>query len=267
MTKPGWHAANAPHKTRTVIASKAMALAIVERIAKKHQMTVAAALCVRRDRFSVACRAEIAWTLKDELDWAQRPTGKLLGITQPAVRKLLGYHEMSLRRSNNVLPAETIKALAVISGDDLRRRLAEAESRAAYLQGELDRLTGASITHRLAESFGLNNKLRCALVLGILAEAYPRAVSPPDLVELYDEACERLNYGARRGASFNLITKNIAALRESFLELGYPDPVVSSEGSSGMQRRLTDEAAVLLHEAVGAPRLSALKIEPKGMAA
>lgn len=247
--------------TRTIIASKAMALAIVERIAKKHQMTVAAALCVRRDRFSVACRAEIAWTLKDELDWSQRRSGALLGVTQPAVRKLLGYHEMSLRRANNVLPTETLRALAVVSGDEAKRRLADAESRIAYLQSELDRLTGASITHRLADAFGLGNKLRCALVLGILAEAYPRAVNPPELVELYDEACERLNYGARRGASFNLITKNIAALRESFLDLGYRDPVVSTESSSGMQRRLSDEAAVLLHETVGTPRLSVLKLE------
>lgn len=256
-----------PHAKRTVIASKAMALAIVERVAKKHQMTPAQALCVRRDRFSVACRAEIAWTLKEELAWAQRRIGSLLGITQPAARKLLGYHEKSLTRANNVLPTETLRALAAISGDEAKRRLAEAEGRIAYLQGELDRLTGASITHRLAEKFGLGNKLRCALVLGILVEAYPRAVNAPELVELYDEACERLNYGARRGASFNLITKNIAALRESFLELGYPDPVVSSEGSTGMQRRLTDDVATLLHEAVGAPRLSALKIEPKGMAA
>lgn len=249
-----------------VIASKQFALAIVERIATKHQLTTAQALCVRRDRYAVACRAEIAWALKNELGWSQRAIGGLLGVTQPGARKLLGYHEISLRRANNLLPTETLRAIALIGADEGKRRLADAEGRIAYLQAELDRLTGASLTHRLAENFDLTGKIRCALVLSIIAEAYPRAVNAPELVELYDEACERLNYGARRGASFNLITKNIAALREKFAELGYADPILSSEGSFGMQRRLTDEAARLLYDTVGAPRLSQLKTM-KGMAA
>jgi len=253
-------------KPAKVIMSKQLGLAIVERIALKHQMQPSQALCARRDRYAVACRAEIAWALKEELRWSQRMIGTLLGVTHPAVRKLLGSHEISLRRANNILSTETLKAIALIGADESKRRLADAESRIVYLQAELDRLTGASLTHRLAAIFDLTGKIRCALVLSIIAEAYPRAVNAPELVELYDEACERLNYGARRGASFNLITKNIAALREKFAELGYADPISSTEGSFGMQRRLTDDAARLLYETVGAPRLSQLKTM-KGMAA
>lgn len=245
---------------KKIIASKAMALAIVERIAKKHDMDIKIALCARRDRYSVACRAEIAWTVKDELAWSQRSIGGLLGLSHTAVRKLLGFHEKSLRRANNVLPAETLRAIASISADDVKSRLLDAENRNAYLQAELDRLTGASLTHRIAESFGLKGKLRCALVLAIVAEAYPRSINTPDLIELYDDACDRLNYGTRRGASFNLIAKNVAALRARFAELGYTDPIESSEGSFGLQRRLTDRAASLLNEIVGAPRLSQMGV-------
>lgn len=242
-----------------VITSPDMAMKIVERVAAKHDLVVTKVLCAKRDRHAVACRAEIAHCLKIELNWSARRTGDLLGITHPAVRKLLGSHQIAMRRELRVLPAATLRDLASISADETRRRLADAEGMILYLRGEIDRLTGASISQRLAECFGLEGKLRCAITLGIVAEAYPRQVSAPDMVELYDEACNRLNYGARTGANFNLITKNIAALREHFASLGYADPIASTEGSPGMYRRLTDEAALLLNNLTGTPRLSQLK--------
>lgn len=244
---------------KKAIASKKLALSIIERVAAKHQLPVQHVLCARRDRYAVTCRAEAAWVIREDLGWSQRDIGSFLGVTQPAARKLLGYHEIAMRRANNVLPTESLRAIALISTDEAKRQLADAQIKLAYLQSELDRLTGASITQRVAESFGLESKIRCAIVLSIVAEAYPRAVNAAEIVGLYDEACERLNYGAQRGASFNLISKNIAALRERFEELGHPDPIASTEGSFGMQRRLTDDAAALLNRMIGAPRLSQLE--------
>lgn len=244
---------------RGAIMSQQRAMAIVERVAVKHDLTVAVALCSKRDRYAVACRAEIATVLKGELGWSQERTGALLGVTRPAVGKLLGFHKVAERRARHSLPPVDLVAIASLDRDALKGRLVDAEAMIAYLQGELDRMTGASVTHQLAESFGLDSKLRCAIVLAILAEAYPRAVPSTDLTERYDDACARLNYGNCAGTSTNLVTKNIAALRDHFAELGYADPVVSSDGVNGKMRALSADAARLLNERVGVPRLSQLK--------
>lgn len=249
--------------TRTVIHSQRRAMEIVERIVAKHELTVSVALCARWDRYARDCRAEIAWTLRDELRWSTRRSGSLLGCSARNVCDLLTSHEIALRRAKNILPAADLRALAEISKDDLRQRVADVEADNAMLRAEIERLTGASLTHRLARLFGLENKLRCAIVLAIVVEAYPRHVTSMDIVELYDEACDRLNYGARNGATANLITKNIAALRDHVATLGMADPIESFEAHSGLARRLSDAAAEYLHVEVGAPRLSQLKADAR----
>lgn len=242
--------------SKRVIASKTRAMEIVERMALKHDLPVATALCAKRDRYARACRAEIAWALKRELNWSSRRSAALLGVTFKNVCVLLKTHEIAMRRAKNVLPVTDLQALAAIEADELRRRLVESQDLIAHLQGELDRLTGATLANKIAARFGLENRLRCAIVLAILVEAYPRSVPSNLLTELYDEACDRLNYGSRNGASADLIKKNFSSLREHFAELGLACPVDWDDAGA---RRLTDAGAELLHEAVSAPRLSQLK--------
>lgn len=242
--------------TRRVILSKERALAIVEAIAVKHDLAVRVALCSKRDRYAVACRAEIAHELKAQLNWSTRQTGDLLGVSSPAVCKLLGLHEIAIRRAQRSLPVSDLKALDALGSDALKLRLVNAESMVAFLQGEIDRLTGAGLIPRLAASFQLENKLRCAIVLAIVAEAYPRAVGLSDMIEFYDVACERLNYG-RGSASANLITKNISHLREHFRDMGLPDPISTGDSRLGT-RALRDDVAQLMHDRLGVPRLSQL---------
>jgi len=246
-----------PARPRRVILSQRRAMEIVERVAAKHELSVAVALCSRRDRYAVACRAEIAWTIREQLNWSLRRIGQLLGVSHEAVRQLLDCHKIALRRARRSLPPTDLAALAAMDRDALRRRVAELEEMNAYLQSELDRLTGAGLVPTLAQEFGLENAQRCAIVLAILAEAYPRAVSMNHMIELYEDACDQLNYGARQGATSNLVAKNISDLRERFAQQGLPDPVSLSEGNN---RSLSHEAAQVLYERTGTPSLTRLRL-------
>lgn len=230
----------APSKPRAVIASKARAAAIVERVAEKHAIGTATLLCARWDRFVMIARAEVAAALRDELNWPQRMIGEHIGCSQPNVRKLFSFHEKYARRVSAIVP------------------VADPEGRVRDLERELQRLSGIYTAERLAQHFDL--QLRCAIVLAILAEAYPRYVRGEAMLRLYDEACDELGYGARNGANANLITKNLTAMSEALAKLGMTPAY--ERGPFAESRRLTDVAAEWLYERTGPsplPRRSAIE--------
>lgn len=245
-----------------VIASRSRATQLAERIAEKHDMEVRTMLCARWDRFAIAARAELASELKASLGWSQRRIGEYLGCTHPNVRKLFSYHEMTVKRAKRWLPKADVHALLAVEADERLLRAMDAEERAAEAEAELRRLSGVDIVLRLAEALDIRH-LRCAIVLAIVCEAYPRTVLGADMIRYYDEACERLDYGDRNGSTFGLLAKNVGKLREHFVECGWPVPIAASASSArdslAGARRLEDDAAKWLHERLGMPRLSQMQ--------
>lgn len=223
---------------RRVIASRARAAQIVERIAEKHALTTTQLLCAKWDRFAVVARAEVAHALRSELKWSLRVIGEHLGCSHTRVRNLLGFHENTHCRFTR---------LAAVTGSDARVR---------ELEAELQRLSGTYLAERCVQALGL--RLRCAIVLSILAEAYPNHVRGPALLALYDEAREHFGYGgtdgSRIGATTGLLTKNTADLAAHFSGEGWPSP--SEVGPVPGSRRLTAAAAEWMHVRIGAPKLS-----------
>lgn len=245
------------NQSRRVIASKSRATAILERVAQKHDMTVQTLLCARWDRYAIAARAEVATELSHKLKWSQRAIGSFIGCSHPNVRKLFSYHERHVRRAHNLLPETDVVALATVREDMRLQRALEAEERAAFAEAELERVTGVKLAVRLADALG--GPVRCAIVLAIVVEAYPRLVLGEEIIEHYDEACARLSYGDQKGASFNLMAKNVAHLRDHFVERGWPVPIPYNDSQMRGARRLTDEAAIWLHERFDAPRASQIE--------
>jgi len=247
--------------THRAIASLSRAHTIVEAVAVKHGIDVHTLHAGGRSRFVVEARGEAAFELMHKLGWSQRRIGECLGCSQPNVRKLLGYHKQNLERGGRFLPAADIHALLAISNDDRLARAVEAEERAAYAEGELHRLNGSALSLRFADALDISY-MRCAIVLAIVAEAYPRVVLGDAMVEHYDEACAALGYGFKRGANFHLLTKNVAHLREHFAAKGWPSPIPASTDTTremAGSRRLSDECAAFLHERLNAPKLSQMQ--------
>jgi hypothetical protein len=248
---------------RGVITSKARACEIVETVAAKHDLPVQTVLCARWDRYAIAARAEIASELSTRLNWSTRRIGAHIGCTHANVRKLFGIHKLNMKRGARWLPAADVHAIVSIRNDERLMRMVEAEERAAYAEAELARLTGDNLAVIYADALGLTHRLRCAIVLAIVAEAYPRLVLGAELIEHYDEACVKLGYGDQKGANFNLMTKNVAHLREHFEAQGWPAPINITKGYTPRElvgsRRLTDEGAEFLHERLGAPKLSQIE--------
>lgn len=231
-------------------------------MAAKHGVTVQFLTCARRDRFAVAARAEAAHELTHQLKWSLRRVGEHIGCTHQNVCQLLACHKINQARGLRFMPAADLRALAAVSGDERLARVRDAEERAAYAEGELTRLTGANLALRMADALGLLQRVRCAIVLAIVAEAYPRVVLGAELIEHYDEACERIGYGNRQGANANLITKNVAHLRGHFAANGWPEPLfIKDELTRTLTgaRRLSDGAALFLHERFDAPRRSQIE--------
>lgn len=210
------------------ILSEARALSIIEGVAKRHGTNVEAVICTAWDRDSVLARQEIACRLRDELGWPQRRTAELLGCSPARVCSLIREHEISVERARRLLGVT-----AVVRGVD-EDRLAEAEARVRELEEELDRLTGSHAAMQVAEALRLYDprtptddpkaqlSLRLGITLSILMEHYPRPVTGEALVSLYDEACERLNYGTMRGATNNLIAKNVGQINQCFEGRAWP---------------------------------------------
>lgn len=226
---------------RRVIASKARAAAIIEGIADKHSLPVQTLLCAKWDRFAMIARAEAAHALVAQLNWSIRGVGAHLGCSHTNVRKLLGFHEKSARR--------IVRLVSIQCADEV------AVARVRELEAELQRLSGTYLSEKLASR--LDVPLRCAILLSILIESYPRYVRGPALLQLYDDACEKLGYGARNGANFDLVTKHACDLAAAFKAGGWPVP--SEVGELKGSRRLTDACAVWLSEGFGAPRRSVIE--------
>lgn len=247
---------------RRVVASRSKATALVEQIAAKHGVTVHAVMLVRWQREAVAATAEVAFELKHKMGWSLRAIGQFLNRNHNGVCTLLTVHEKNMRLARRFMPTASAHALVQIEGDARLTRMVDAEERAAYAESELSRLSGNIVVH-LAETLQLGNRLRCVILLAVIAEAYPRTVPGPDLLELYDEACERVGYGTRRGVTFNLMTKNVQHLREHFVKMRWPDPLhVAERGSleaATGARRLTDGCARFLHARLGVPKLSQIE--------
>lgn len=228
-------------RQRTVITSKARAAAIVERVAEKHRLKVAVMLCAKWDRFAVLARAEAAHALKHELGWSIRMIGGYLGYSHTRARKLLAFHEKWVRRAPVIVPTP------------------DPDGRIRELEAEIARLAGTYLCEQMAKKFDL--RMRCAIVLSIMSEAYPRYVRGPAILELYNEACEVLGYGqAQDGATHNLIAKNIGDLDKQLREVGFDGKGVMEVGDLPSSRRLTDEAAQWLYEQIGAPKLSQIEL-------
>lgn len=255
---------------RRVIASQARAARIVEDVAAKHGLKVTYVVCAAWQRDAVLARAEIAHRLTEELNWSLRAIGAHLGCSHSRVCSLLTEHKKWTEKARRLLPLADIHALAAVEGDARLTRAKEAEERAAFAEAELARLTGAELAPRLAENLGLGHRLRCAIVLAIVAEAYPRIVLGPELLERYDDACERMGYGFQRGSNFHLMTKNVAHLREHFEAQGWPSPLIAGDPLTVRMvgaRRLDDRCAVFLHERLDAPRASQIALAAEGRSA
>lgn len=226
------------------------AMKIVERVAAKHHLSVATALCAKRDRYARICRAEIAARLKGDLGWSPYKIGPFLGSTPKNAYDLLGLYNLEKKRAHRVLAVDDIRAIAELERDRMREELAEARYEIAYLKGELERLTGASLVHRMASVLGVE-KLRLCIVLAILTEAYPNRVMSDQMIDLYEDACIKLNYG-RTEPTPQLITKNVYDLRAHFTAQGWVDPIISTENGT---RVLSTDGARWLYERIGAPSL------------
>jgi hypothetical protein len=247
---------------RRAITSRAKALEITEQIAAKHGLSVHQVVSARWCRQTAVATGELAWELRHKMGWSYRAIGEHLGRPHPSVRKLLSSHKMRLHLARRILPVDQAVAIAALDTDVRAQRLLAAEALAAHHESELRRLSGAAAPE-VARALGLERKLRCAIVLCIVIEAYPRYVTGNDLVELYNEQCDVLGYGSRRGASLNLMTKNVQNLREHFIEAGWPEPIPSIERGSIEDaigaRRLTEKGARFLNKKLGIPRLSQLE--------
>lgn len=226
-------------KRRTVIASKARAAQIIERVAEKHRIEVSTMLCARWDRFVAIARAEAAAGLRDDLGWSLRMIGEYLGCSHESVRQLFTLQQKYARRASLIHPVPDV------------------DGRIRELEAEVARLSGTYLCERLAVKFGL--QMRCAILLAILAEAYPRYVRGPAILQLYDEACETIGYGHQSGATYNLIAKNASHLNTRMRELGAGADVASVIKELPGARRMDDAAAAWLSDQCGAPKRSQIE--------
>lgn len=225
-------------KPKRAIHSRARAAALIEQIADKHRIGVNTMLCARWDRFAVLARAEAAHGLVEQLGWSLRAAGDYLGCSHENVRQLLACHKSTAPRIAR-----------------LGAQVSDPDGRIRELEAELARLSGSFLCEKLSEQFAI--PLRCGILLAILVEAYPRYVRGPAILQLYDDACERLGYGWGKGSNFNLMTKNAQHMHESLRSAGAP--LASEVGDTPGSRRLTDAAAEWLHARCGAPRLSQIE--------
>lgn len=219
------------------IVSSARTAAIIEEVADKHGLEVRTMLCAAWRRDMVLARGEVAYRLRTELKLPWRAIGAKLGISHERGRQLFAGHKKREAQARLFAPVP------------------DPEGRIRELEAELQRLSGTYLSEKLASQ--LNVPLRCAILLSILIEAYPRYVRGPALLQLYDDACEKLGYGARNGANFDLVTKHACDLAARFKESGWPAP--SEIGELKGSRRLTDGAADWLSQHFGAPRRSVIE--------
>lgn len=227
--------------SRKVIVSPARAQEILEEVAARFDLSADTVRHAKRDYLARTARGEIAWRLKSDLNWSQRRTAEYLGCCKTTVHTLLHNRQRILGAFQDRVAQE--HKLFLQSPEALE--LTE-------LREKLRRLCGADLAEQLTE--GLNVPKRCGIVLAMLAEAYPRALSIEAMCELYDDACARLQYGFKRGADRELIRKNVSDLNREMMAQGRAAPIELAPAVGG--RRLTDEAAKTLSASYGVPRAS-----------
>lgn len=240
--------------TRAMIASVDRALAIVERVAAKHGMTAAGLVSTRYNRAVVLARGEAMDALAKELRWSYQRAAELTGLS---VSRLHSAHTEWKGVQANIeryLP-DTVA--------DLRAQLDAAEAARQDAERRLAAMLGAESVDLFVSELQLLP--RAAIVLTVLAEAYPKHVRDEQVLNFYDAACVRMNYGLRNGATKELMWQNFTALRRAFAERGWPNPV--SVGPMINTRVLSHEAAVVLHERIGVPSKTQIANCPQGIAA
>lgn len=244
-----------------MIASEQRALEIVERVADGHSLTVAQLLAQPFKRATVLARGELVDGLTGELGWSFERTAAFLGCAPSTAHSAKSEWKKAQAIHKRFLPAEAVLQIAALDQHEARRAAADATTRVRELEAKLDELAGATLAEKLRDELGL--KMRCAILLAIVIEHYPRQVRELSIFALYDHACVKLNYGFRSGATRDLMFKNAQALKDHFIERGWPEP--SRPGNMPGSRVLTQSAAQWLHDRIGSPRLS--QIAAQGVAA
>lgn len=200
-----------------------------------------------RNALARMARGETAHMLGAELGWSAKRIAALIKCSASHVRALQRERAKLLAGFQNRAIDEHQTEFAAMDAEELALQVRE-------LSEKLARLTGADLADEFAEAYKLPR--RCAIVMAILARAYPRAVSVDTLCELYDDACQRLSYGCQRGADRELIRKNVSDLNRAMLAQGLPMASEIAPETSG--RRLTEKAAALLSASHQTPRQSQL---------
>jgi len=240
--------------SRPLIASVDRALAIVERVAAKHGLTAAGLVATRYSRAVVLARGEVMHTLNAELGWTYQRAAELTGLSVSRLHSAVSEWKGVQANIERYLP-DTVA--------DLRAQLYAAEAARQDAERRLAAMLGTESVDLFVSELQLVP--RAAIVLTALAEAYPKHARDEHILNFYDAACVRMNYGLRNGATKELMWKNIEALRRSFAERGWPNPV--SVGPMINTRVLSHAAAVVLHERVGVPSKTQIANCPQGLAA
>lgn len=223
-------------------APRSKAMAIVQRVAQKHHLSVDVMLTTKRNIQIAWARAEVAVALQEEAHWSTRAIASVLNCSQPAARKLLGSHENAKSRARLLLSVDELSKLSLVERDDVLMRNRQLEQ-------ERKTLSGQHMADVLAQE--LNLLLRCSIMLAMLIEHHPKALRIETAITLYDDACEALNYGYQRGATESVIVKNLSSLNRTFAERGWPK--VSTTGSVVGTRTLTAECAAWLDSRLTSP--------------
>ncbi len=240
--------------SRRCITSPARAAEIVEQVAQRFDLSPETIMTAKREYLARTARGEIAWRLKDELNWSQRRTAAYLKCGKTTVfallrdrAKIVGIFQSRVAQEHKIF----LQSPEALELQELREKV--------------QRICGSDVAEDLTR--GLSIPKRCGIVLAMLAEAYPRALSIESMCELYDDACARLQYGFKRGADRELIRKNVSDLNREFIAKGMAAPTELAPHVGG--RRLTDQAAHLLAASYGVPRKSRMLMaeEPMRMSA
>jgi len=211
-------------------APRTKVVAIIQRVAKKHDVTVEQLISGKRRHDVRWARQEAAYVLFREANWSSRAIGEVLQCSAPIACKLRDLHKISTEKAKLLLSVDDLKRYESVERDDVLHRNMILEQERAIVSGQ-------HLADSLAQSLDL--LMRCAIVLAITVEHYPRAVRLSSVITLYNDACQALNYGYRQGATESLMFKNFSSLNKTFVSCGWP--VATMPGQIPGSRILTKE--------------------------
>lgn len=119
------------------------------------------------------------------------------------------------------------------------------------LRAQIRRLSGVELAPRLTKELDL--KLWQSIFLAILAETYPRVLTPDALLELYEEGAVRIGYrehGDDVDLSREMMRQFIYRVRRHFQDRGLPNPLTSVRPGMVV---LSDEIAPWMQAQFGRP--------------